>query len=152
MVILSRFTAIHGPAIRPEGGRVKHDTYAPYPPLNTLKPITQDISIVDGPIIQFGMPWPKMPFPTRMTLIRLACGDLFVHSPTCLVPELKTKIEKMGTVRWIIGPNRIHYWWIPEWRNAFPAAEVYLAPRIKEQDGRSMDFDYFTLRDDRGYP
>ncbi|SCX84191.1 hypothetical protein SAMN05216420_10169 [Nitrosospira sp. Nl5] len=55
-----------------------------------------------------------MPFPTRMTIIRLACGGLFVHSSTWLTPELKVEIAKMGTPRWIIGPNRIHYWWIPE--------------------------------------
>src|SRR3546814_2604514 len=51
-----------------------------YPPLNTPKPIATDAWIVDGPIIRFGMPWPKMPFPTRMTLLRLGDGDLFVHS------------------------------------------------------------------------
>ncbi|MGH8762332.1 MAG: hypothetical protein ACREUR_03770 [Nitrosospira sp.] len=100
------------------------NTRATYPPLNTLKPVTRDLSTVDGPIIRFGMPWPKMPFPTRMTIIRLAGGNLFVHSPTCLVPEPKIEIAKMGTPRWIIGQNRIHYWWIPEWRNAFPDAEI----------------------------
>jgi hypothetical protein len=87
-----------------------------------------------------------------MTIVRLERGDLFIHSPTCLVPELKTEIEKMGTPRWIIGPNRIHYWWIPEWRNAFPNAKVYLAPRIRERAGRHIDFDCFTLDKDTGYP
>jgi len=66
-----------------------------------------------------------------MTIVCFERGDLFIHSPTCLVSELKTEIEKMGAPRWIIGPNRIHYWWIPEWRNAFPNAKVYLAPRIR---------------------
>jgi hypothetical protein len=42
-----------------------------YPPLNTLKRVVEDVWIVDGPVIRFGMPWPKMPFPTRMTVIRL---------------------------------------------------------------------------------
>jgi hypothetical protein len=39
-----------------------HDTY---PPINTLKPVVDDLWIVDGPVIRFGFPWPKMPFPTR---------------------------------------------------------------------------------------
>lgn len=43
---------------------MKRDTCATYPPLNTLKPVTQDISIADGPVIRFGMPWLEMPFPT----------------------------------------------------------------------------------------
>jgi hypothetical protein len=87
-----------------------------------------------------------------MTIVCLERGDLFIYSPTCLVSELKTEIEKMGTPRWIIGPNRIHYWWIPEWRNAFPNAKVYLAPRIRERAGRHIDFDCFTLDKDTGYP
>src|SRR5262245_58158424 len=54
-----------------------------YPPLNTLKLVAEDVWIVDGPVIRFGMSsWPKMLFPTRMTIIRVAGGNLFIHSPT----------------------------------------------------------------------
>jgi hypothetical protein len=125
---------------------------ATYPPLNTLKRVAENLWIVDGPIIHFGMPWPKMPFPTRMTVIRLPGDRLFVHSPTPLVPELKAEIDAVGWPRWIVGPNRIHYWWIPEWNAGFPGTDVYLAPRIKEQAGDRIDFDYFTLDADGGYP
>jgi hypothetical protein len=125
---------------------------ATYPPLNTLKPVAPDIWIVDGPIIRFGMPWPKMPFPTRMTIIRTAGGDLFVHSPTPLVPELRAEIERQGRPRWIIGPNRIHYWWIPEWREGFPDAEIYLAPGIVKQSKGRIDFASRRLEGRTGYP
>lgn len=123
-----------------------------YPPLNTLKPVAEDIWIVDGPVIRFGMPWPKMPFPTRMTIVRIGERDLFIHSPTPFVPELKAEIEQIGRPRWIIGPNRIHYWWVPDWRDAFADAEVYLAPRIQEQAGDRIAFDAHTLDRDGGYP
>ncbi len=125
---------------------------ATYPPINTLKPVAENLWIVDGPTIRFGMPWPKMPFPTRMTVVRLAGGDLFIHSPTALAPELKSEIERLGTPRWIIGPNRIHYWWIPDWHAAFPEAAVYLAPRIREQAGDHIDFDCRVLDGETGYP
>src|SRR5262252_1003254 len=98
-----------------------------YPPLNTLKRVVDDVWIVDGPVIRFGMPWPKMPFPTRMTVIRVGHDGLLIHSPTLLTPELAAEIERTGKVRWIVGPNRLHYWWIPDWRSAFPGADVYLA-------------------------
>jgi Domain of unknown function (DUF4336) len=123
-----------------------------YPPLNTLKPVAEDVWIVDGPVIRFGMPWPKMPFPTRMTVIRLAGGNLFLHSPTPLTPALRAEIESRGRPRWIVGPNRIHYWWIPDWRAAFPEADVYLAPRVREQAGPRIDFDGFGLERSSGYP
>jgi len=122
-----------------------------YDPINTLKPVDQNVWIVDGPEIRFGPPGLKMPFPTRMTILRLT-GGLFVHSPTALSAALKAEVDALGVVRWIVGPNRIHYWWIPQWREAYPAAEVYLAPRIREQAGDHIDFDTRTLEGRAGYP
>ncbi len=124
---------------------------ATYPPLDTLKAVARDLWIVDGPAIRFGMPWPKMPFPTRMTVIRLD-GDLLIHSPTPLTPSLGAEIAVIGTPRWIVGPNRLHYWWTPEWRTAFPQAEIYLAPRTEEQARGRIDFPYRILDRASGYP
>jgi hypothetical protein len=129
-----------------------HADETTYPPLNTLKRVVEDVWIVDGPLIRFGMFGLAMSFPTRMTVIRCRGGDLFIHSPTPLVPQLKGEIETAGTPRWIIGPNRIQYWWIPEWHSAFPSAAVYLAARIKEQAGGRVDFRYDLLESDKGYP
>jgi hypothetical protein len=123
-----------------------------YPPLNTLKPVARDVWVVDGPVIRFGLPWPKMRFPTRMTVLRLGGGGLFVHSPTALAPGLTKAVEELGRVRWIVGPNRIHYWWLPDWRGAFPEAEVWLAPRIGEQAGPRIDFAARELGPESGYP
>ncbi|MCT7374897.1 DUF4336 domain-containing protein [Chelativorans salis] len=125
---------------------------ATYPPLNTLKPVCDSVWIVDGPTIRFGMPWPKMPFPTRMTVIRLKDGGLFIHSPTPLTEGLRQEIATIGEVRFIIGPNRIHYWWIPEWREAYGQAQVWLAPRIREQAGGRIDFAARELERESGYP
>lgn len=55
-----------------------------YPPLDTLKPIADEVWIVDGPLIEFGPPLLKFDFPTRMSVIRLPGDALFVHSPTLL--------------------------------------------------------------------
>lgn len=115
------------------------DTNATYPPLDTLKPVTDGVWIVDGPLIRFGLPWLKFAFSTRMTLVRLA-GGLFVHSPTPLTAPLRAALATLGTPRFIVGPNRLHYWWIPEWHAAFPKAQVWLAPRIAEQARGRIDF------------
>src|SRR6185295_11979000 len=103
----------------------------------------------DGPVIRFG--WPKMPFPTRMTIIRLG-GDLFVHSPTPLTRSLRAQVDGLGRVRWIVGPNRIHYWWIPDWHRAYPDGQVFLAPRTPQQAGGRIDFPYAILDRAGGYP
>lgn len=117
------------------------DTSNPtYPPLNTLKRVAENLWIVDGPIIRFGMPWPKMSFPTRMTVVRLAGSRLLIHSPTRLTSELSAEIGRVGEPRWIVGPNRLHYWSIPEWRAAFPQAFVYLAQGIRERASDHIRF------------
>jgi hypothetical protein len=123
-----------------------------YPPLGTLKRVAEDVWIVDGPAIRFGMPGLKMTFPTRMTVFRLGGGSLFIHSPVPLSPPLRGEIEALGWPRWIIGPNRIHHWWIPEWRQAYPDAAVYLAPRIREQARGRIDFPAHDLSGPAGYP
>ena len=123
-----------------------------YPPLDTLKPVADDIWIVDGPMIRFGVPGFRMPFPTRATIIRVEDGGLFIHSPTSLDAGLKAEVDRIGTPRWLIGPNRLHYWWIPDWHAAYPDADIYLAPKTSEQAGARLDFDYRPLDGQSGYP
>jgi hypothetical protein len=64
---------------------------------------------------------------------------------------LKTEVIKLGQPRWIIAPNRLHYWWVPDWKAAFPATEIYLAPRVIEQAGTRIDFPYSNLEHRGGY-
>jgi hypothetical protein len=122
-----------------------------YPPLDTLKSVADDEWIVDGPTIRFGPPLLAMPFPTRMTIIRID-GRLFVHSPTRLTPTLAAAVTALGSVAWIVGPNRLHYSWIGDWHRAFPAAAVYLAPKITTQAGGRIDYPWHPLADAAGYP
>ncbi len=123
-----------------------------YPPLDTLKAVDDGIWIVDGPAIEFGPPGFKMRFPTRMTVVRHSDGGLFLHSPTRLAGRLGGEIEGYGRVSEIVGPNRIHYWWIPDWHRAFPDAGVWLAPRIRDQAAGRIDFACDELRGNSGYP
>ncbi|MGH7069108.1 MAG: DUF4336 domain-containing protein [Acetobacteraceae bacterium] len=123
-----------------------------YPPLNTLKPVAENVWIVDGPAIRFGLPWPKMSFPTRMTVIRLEQDRLFIHSPTHLVESLRAEIATVGKPAWLIGPNRLHYWWLPDWRDAYPNSGVWLAPGIREQARGRIGFAADLLPSLSGYP
>ena len=46
---------------------------------------------------------------TRMTIIRLKNGKLFLHSPTKLSPKLIEKINNLGKVAFIVAPNKLHH-------------------------------------------
>lgn len=100
-----------------------------YEPLNTLKPIGPDIWIVDGPAIKFY----GMPFSTRMTVVRLTNGDVWLHSPTAYDATLSEAITEIGPVRHLIAPNWIHYAYIADWQESFPDAAAWAAPGVAER-------------------
>ncbi len=109
-----------------------------YEPINTLKPVDEDIWIVDGPQIRFA----RMPFPTRMTIIRLSNGDLFIHSPTPLTVSLRQEIDQLGAVRHLVSPNFIHYWWIGEWHEAYREAMRWASPNVRPRAAKhGIEFD-----------
>ncbi|MCC0016906.1 MAG: DUF4336 domain-containing protein [Rhodobiaceae bacterium] len=84
-----------------------------------------------------------LPFTTRMTVIRLPGGDLWIHSPTPLDDALKAEIDALGTVAHIIAPNRIHYWWIGDWKQAYPRARTYAAPKVAGEAAKAGRFRSF---------
>jgi hypothetical protein len=51
-----------------------------------------------------------------------------------------------------VSDTRLHYWWIPDWKNAYRDAEVYLAPHIKEQAGKHINDGFKPLDRNQGYP
>ena len=100
-----------------------------YEPLNTLKPVAPDLWIVDGPIIRFY----GLPFPTRMTVIRLPEGGLWVHSPIAPDPGLMAEIQALGPVAHLVAPNWIHYAYTGAWQALFPQARTWAAPGVAER-------------------
>jgi len=111
-----------------------------YDPLNTLKPVADDIWIVDGPSIRFY----GAGFSTRMTVVRLANGDIWLHSPTKISDALKAEVAALGPVRHLIAPNWIHYAYISEWQRAFADTRAYAAPGVgarAKKHGMNIRFD-----------
>jgi hypothetical protein len=93
-----------------------------YDPINVYKPVAPNIGIVDGPFEYLTVGGVKLPLPftTRMTVVRLANGDLFLHSPIKLHERLAKDLHRLGTVRHLVSPNQFHYAYIGEWAKAFP--------------------------------
>lgn len=112
-----------------------------YKPLNEPKPVAENIWVVDGPSIRFY----GMPFSTRATIVRLADGGLWVHSPTALEGGLAEAVAALGPVRHLIAPNWIHYAYIADWQARFPEAEAWAAPGVAERArsrGMALAFDH----------
>jgi hypothetical protein len=69
----------------------------------------------------------------RMTIIRMADGGLWVHSPLRLTPEQRQAVEALGPVRFLVAPNKYHHLFIGEWMAAYPQARAYAAPGLSEK-------------------
>ena len=75
----------------------------------------------------------------RMTVVRLANGELLVHSPIEYSAELKSSLLELGEPRWFVAPSRFHDMFWPQWFGAFPKARFVAAPGVK-QDHRELPF------------
>ena len=90
-----------------------------------------DIWTMDGPEVVFA----GASMHTRMTVVRLRDGRLWVHSPIELNEAVRAFIDELGgDVAALIGPNKFHYMYISSWSEAFPRATVFaeegLAQRV----------------------
>ena len=63
-----------------------------YSPINKLKQIGENIWIVDGNEIHMSFKLFKVPFTTRMTVVKLDNNKLWIHSPIAFNKELDEKI------------------------------------------------------------
>ena len=69
-------------------------------------------------------------YPTRMVIVRLANGGLWVWSPVALGPELRRAVDRLGPVRHVVAPNSLHHVFLAEWLAAYPEARVHAAPGL----------------------
>jgi len=94
-----------------------------------LKEIDKHIWIYDGSTVNFY----GFPYSTRMTVIKLSNGNLWIHSPEKLHEELKEELGTLGKVEHLISPNKLHHLFLPEWLSAYPDAKCYASPGLIEK-------------------
>ncbi|MFN7399993.1 MAG: DUF4336 domain-containing protein [Sandaracinobacter sp.] len=104
--------------------------YRPYEPQLQPVPWGQDIWTVNGPEVSYRLWGLTLPCPTRMTIIRLPDGGLWLHSPVACAPDLVAAVEALGPVAVIIAPNVFHYTHLADWARAFPQAKVFGLPGL----------------------
>lgn len=90
-----------------------------------LIPVCEDIWQVRQALVVNGVP-----AHTRMTVVRLASGQLWVHSPVALCAELITQLQQLGPVAAVVAPNFAHHLFAGAFMQAFPQAKLYLAPGL----------------------
>ncbi|WP_260839148.1 DUF4336 domain-containing protein, partial [Methylomonas koyamae] len=70
---------------------------------------------------------------TRSTFVRLANGEVWVHSPILPAPELIGAIAEIGPVKHVIAPNKSHHLFFLPFLQACRDAQGYIAPGLAEK-------------------
>lgn len=68
---------------------------------------------------------------SRMTVVRLADGGLFVHSPVALDAEARAAVDALGAVRAVVAPSIFHHLHVRGWMDAYPAAHFACCPGLE---------------------
>jgi hypothetical protein len=95
---------------------------------HNMRQIANDIWVQERPFKLLGMD-----MGVRMTLIKLADGSLFVHSPVSLDSALREEIDRLGRVAFVVAPNRLHHLFVGEYFAAYPTAAFYAAPGLESK-------------------
>jgi len=89
-----------------------------------LQAFAKDVWIADGPRVRdFGVM-----FTTRMEVVKLSNGSLWVNSPVVVPFDTPQRITQLGPVRYLVAATPRHVWRLEMWHTLFPEAELW-APR-----------------------
>lgn len=97
--------------------------------MTQLTPFAPSIWVGKGPVV----PFVGFPYPTRMVVVRLADGGLFVWSPIAFTRELKAAVAGLGPVRFLVSPNALHHLFLGDWKAAYPEARLYASPGLRKK-------------------
>ena len=86
-----------------------------------IQAFAPNVWIVDGPRVRdMGVM-----FTTRMTIVKLSDGSLWVDSPVPVPFETLKGITEMGLVRYLVAATPRHVWRLEGWHTLFPEAELW---------------------------
>lgn len=90
-----------------------------------LRPVARDLWVAEGPLRFF------VEMGRRMTVIRLADGALFAHSPADLTAELQAELAEVGEIRFVVPASSLHgHASLEHYQRAYPSAELFAAPGL----------------------
>ncbi len=81
---------------------------------------------------------------SRTTVVRLADGALWIHSPGPPTDAACAALDALGEVRWLVIPNRFHHLQTPAMAARYPGARVVGPATVEARNPavrRAMDLD-----------
>ncbi|MDQ2817067.1 MAG: DUF4336 domain-containing protein [Candidatus Eremiobacteraeota bacterium] len=115
--------------------------------VDSLQRFAENLWIAEGPTVRFF----GMPYPTRMIVVRLVDGSLWVNSPVAATREEAGQLEHIGPIAHLVSPTRLHDWRLKQWAEFFPQAQVWKARVLGDAPPQAWkaDIDQLIFRGSR---
>lgn len=94
----------------------------------TLELVADGIWIAERPLRFLGLQ-----VGTRMTVVRLDDGRLFIHSPIALDDATRAEVDALGAVAAVVAPCLYHHLYVGDWIRAYPAASIAGCPGLDKK-------------------
>jgi len=72
-------------------------------------------------------------FNARMSVIRLANGQLILHSPCEIDAAMAAALSKLGPVGYIVAPGSLHHLHVANAQRHYPDAMTYICPGVERR-------------------
>ncbi len=90
--------------------------------MSDIQTFAPNVFTIDGPTVRdFGVL-----FSTRMMLVKLTNGSVWVSSPVAVSPETLQHITAMGPVSYLVAATPRHVWRLNAWHSLFPQAQLWM--------------------------
>jgi hypothetical protein len=86
-----------------------------------LQEFANNIWLAEGPVVRDMGTY----FTTRMTIVRLSNGSVWISSPVPVSFTTLKEIFELGDVRYLIAATPRHIWRLDLWHTLFPEAELW---------------------------
>jgi hypothetical protein len=112
-----------------------------------LQAFARNVWVVDGSNVRdMGIDWT-----TRMAVVKLAEGSLWVSSPVAVPFDTLEKITALGLVRYLVAATPRHVWRLEGWHTLFPEAQLW-APRTTPITLKKGRLQFSGILGDAPYP
>src|SRR6266566_8585723 len=101
-----------------------------------LREAAPDLWVIEAPLRYLGFEMGR-----RTAVIRLASGDLLVHSPAPLTEELRAALAQLGEVRFVVPASMLHgHLYMEQYRHAYPEVKLFAVAGL-DRKRRDLRFD-----------
>jgi hypothetical protein len=94
-----------------------------------MRSITENLWVAESRLRYLGVQIGR-----RMTVVRLASGGLWIHSPAPLDDALRRELGDRGPVKFVVPASDLHgHLFMEHYRDAYPDAQLFRAPGLAQK-------------------